>query len=130
MSQSIYRVLVADDDPTVALLMPVALDANEFSVVVVENGEDALTEFGRSPYDIVVLDIEMPGMNGFEVCAAIRRSRGRDLPVVLVSGHRDPEFVARAVALSAGYITKPVDWQLISTQLKAFLMESRSATSD
>lgn len=122
MSQPIYRVLVADDDPTVVLLMPVALDPEEFSVVVVDNGLDALAEFRRMPWDIVLLDVEMPGMNGFEVCAAIRQSHGRDLPVVLVSGHRNPESIARAEALNASYIAKPVNWQLISTQLKTLLV--------
>jgi len=127
MNQPICRVLVADDDPTVALLMPVALDPGEFSVVVVDNGLDALAEFKRTPCDIVLLDVEMPGMDGFAVCAAIRQSRGHDFPVVLVSGHRDPESIARAEQLNASYIAKPVNWQLISAQLKALLAQSRPA---
>lgn len=124
MSAPVYKVLAADDDPTVALLMPLALPAGSFDVSVVDNGDAALAEFLRADYDLVLLDIEMPGLDGFEVCAAIRQSRRAWVPVALVSGHNSPALLARATDLGAAYLTKPVDWQTIAARLTALLETS------
>ena len=104
------RILVADDDPTVALLMQVALPAPDFATTVVASGDAALEIFGQQPFDLVLLDVEMPGRDGFEVCREIRRRSGRSVPVLLVTGRNDPEFHARADELAADPIAKPVDW--------------------
>ena len=104
------RILVADDDPTVALLMQVALPAPDFATTVVASGDAALEIFGQQPFDLVLLDVEMPGRDGFEVCREIRRRSGRLVPVLLVTGRNDPEFHARADELAADHIAKPVDW--------------------
>lgn len=116
-----YRVLAADDDPTVALLMPVALAAPGFSVTVVGDGAAALAEFKQNPFDIVLLDVEMPEMDGFEVCRAIRQEAGGQVPVFLVSGHNDLHVVERASALGAGYLAKPLDWSSLGGRLRNFL---------
>lgn len=121
MTAPLYKVLVADDDPTVALLMPIALASDAFAVTVVNNGGEALAEFMRTRYDIVVLDVEMPELDGFEVCSAIRQSRRSEVPVVLVSGHNNPSVLARAADLQATYLTKPLDWQSIATRLREIL---------
>lgn len=119
MSQTCLRILVADDDPTVALLAQAALSAPGFAVTVVDNGSAAWAAFCQSAFDIVWLDVEMPEMDGFEVCAAIRHKAGETVPVVLVSGHCDAPFVERAVALRAEILGKPVDW----SSLAGFLQE-------
>ena len=124
MTAPVYKVLAADDDPTVALLMPLALPAGSFSVTMVDNGNEALAEFLRADYDLVLLDVEMPGLDGFEVCAAIRRSHRARVLVVLVSGHSSPALLARAAELGATYLTKPVDWQALGARLEA-LLEAR-----
>lgn len=121
MSQNRRSVLVADDDPTVALLMPVALAAHDFSVTVVDNGVAALAAFRQGHFDIVLLDVEMPEMDGFEACAAIRANETEDTLVVLVSGHCEAVFVERAAALGAEYISKPVDWSMLGTRLRDLL---------
>lgn len=121
MNLAPIRVLVADDDPTVALLMPVALAAPDFSVKVVGDGAAALAEFKNNPFDIVLLDVEMPEMDGFEVCRAIRQEVGGQVPVFLVSGHNDQQVVDRAAALGAGYLAKPLDWSSLGGRLRDFL---------
>lgn len=122
MSRPCYRVLVADDDPTVALLMPIALGGGDFAVTVVDNGGAAWAEFNQSVFDIVLLDVEMPEMDGFAVCAAIRRRQGgRRIPVVLISGRCDAVFVARVGELDAAYIAKPVDWSELPERLLSLL---------
>lgn len=110
------RVLVADDDPTVALLMQVALPAPGFSTTVVESGDAALACLGQQSFDIVLLDVEMPGRDGFEVCREIRR-RGAAVPVLLVTGRNDPDFHALARELVADHIAKPVDWGSLAARI-------------
>jgi len=124
MMATVCKVLVADDDPTVALLMPIALAAGAFDVTVVDNGGAALAEFLRADYDIVLLDVEMPELDGFSVCAAIRQSQRPRVPVVLVSGHNSVAMQARATDLGASYITKPLNWQSIAARLKEILAAS------
>lgn len=121
MIKAPWRVLAADDDPTSGLLMQAALGGSDFAVTVVADGSDALAEFRRSPFDIALLDVEMPGLDGFEVCAAIRQTHGAGFPVVLVSGRSDAEFLARAAQLSASHLAKPVNWAALATLLRAML---------
>src|SRR5574343_1691703 len=121
MNAGPWRVLVADDDPTAALLMRAALAGGDFLPTIVERGDLAWEAFCQAPFDLALLDVEMPGMDGFEVIAAIRASRGGGLPVVLVSGRADPEFFERAQALAAAVIAKPVDWSSLADRLRALL---------
>lgn len=125
MSRGPWRVLVADDDPTVALLSRAALAGGDFAPTIVDNGNDALAEFRQQPFDIVLLDVEMPGLNGFEVAAAIRASHGAGFPVVLVTGRSDPAFIAQVQALSADYIAKPVNWSSLADLLRTMLGTAR-----
>lgn len=123
MKQASIRVLVADDDPTVTLLMQAALAGPEFTLSAVDNGADAWAEFNRAVFDIVLLDVEMPEMDGFEVCAAIRQSSGAAIPILLISGHSDAQFVERASALGAKTLAKPVDWSSIAAHLRGLLCQ-------
>lgn len=96
MSNRPWRILVADDDPTAALLFPAALAGGEFELTLVDNGLDALAAFRRQAFDMALLDVEMPGLDGMAVCAAIRQSHGDAFPVLLVTGRHDAEFLALA----------------------------------
>jgi len=121
MSQQPCRVLFADDDPTMTLLMRAALATADFELTVAENGRAALAEFIKGDFDIVLLDVEMPEMDGFEVCAEIRRSARGATPVVLVTSHGDPAFLRRVAELSASHLAKPIDWQALRGMLKQLL---------
>lgn len=121
MSRDPWRVLVADDDPTVALLMPAVLGKPDFEVTVVEDGLAALSAFRQAVFDIVLLDVEMPEMGGFEVSAAIRATHGRSVPIILISSHGDPAFLARVEAMAIGYLAKPVNWQGLAAHVLGYL---------
>lgn len=125
MSSHSWQVLVADDDPTVALLMRAALGAPEFSLTVVNDGAAAWAEFRRSAFDVVLLDVEMPEMDGLAVCEAIRGSQGRQVPVVLITGHSEPAFVERAKTLRADFMVKPVDWSSLAARLREVLSAAK-----
>jgi len=121
MSNRPWRILVADDDPTAALLFPAALAGGEFELTLVDNGLDALAAFRRQAFDMALLDVEMPGLDGMAVCAAIRQSHGDAFPVLLVTGRHDAEFLARAQALAAGHLGKPVAWAALAGMLRSRL---------
>jgi predicted signal transduction protein with EAL and GGDEF domain len=116
------RVLVADDDPTVGLLMQAALEAQGYAVTVVEDGTSALAVFRANPADVVLLDVEMPGLTGYEVCEEIRRGWGADIPVVLVTGHDDVASIEHAYQSGAtDFMAKPINWTLIGHRLRYIL---------
>ncbi len=119
MSNRPWRILVADDDPTAALLFPAALAGGEFELTLVGNGLDALAAFRRQAFDMALLDVEMPGLDGMAVCAAIRQSHGDAFPVLLVTGRHDAEFLARAQSLAAGHLGKPVAWAALASMLRS-----------
>ncbi len=121
MSGPLWRILVADDDPTVGLLACAALAGSGFLPTVVDSGSAALAAFRCEAFDIALLDVEMPGMDGLEVGAAIRRLRGEAFPIVLVTGRDDGEFLQRARLLAATHIAKPVDWRTLPETLQQIL---------
>lgn len=122
------RVLVADDDPTVGLLMQAALEVQGYVVTVVEDGTTALAVFCAEPADVVLLDVEMPGLTGYEVCEEIRRGWGADIPVVLVTGHDDVASIERAYQSGAtDFMAKPINWTLIGHRLRYILRAFRDA---
>ncbi len=120
------RLLVADDDPTVALLMHAALDGDGFAVTVVDNGRAALECYLGTCFDLVLLDVEMPELDGFAVAAGIRRSARPTTPIVLVSSHGDAAFLARVAALDADYLAKPLAWSTLGQRLHKLLQGNPS----
>lgn len=116
------RVLVADDDPTVGLLMQAALESQGYAVTVVEDGAAALASFRAAPADVVLLDVEMPGLTGYQVCEEIRNGWGSEIPVVLVTGHDDVASIERAYQSGAtDFMSKPINWTLIGHRLRYIL---------
>ncbi len=112
------RVLVADDDPTVCLLMQAALEGQGFSVLLASDGAEAITMFKSESPDLVVLDVEMPGCSGYEVCTQIRQLVGQDVPVVLVTGRDDMKSIEMAYESGAtDFISKPINWTLIGHRM-------------
>ena len=130
MSEALPRVLVADDDPTVRLLLQAALESNGFAVTLAEDGLAAMAAFRSAPCDMVLLDVEMPGLTGFQVCEQIRLGWGEDIPVVLVTGHDDVDSIERAYQAGAtDFIAKPINWTLIAHRLRYVLRAFRTLQS-
>lgn len=122
------RVLVADDDPTTCLLMQAALRKAGFAVTTVDNGKAALECFATETFDIALLDIEMPELDGLLVCSELRRQFGPALPIVLVTGHDDREAIASGFEAGANdFISKPIDWLKLAERLAPLLQKSNPA---
>ena len=121
-------ILVVDDDAGQRLLTSAALAPGGFAVQEAEDGEHALRLFQREPPDLVMLDVVMPGLDGFAVCEAIRRlPGGRYLPILMVTSLDDLESVERAYQVGAtDFITKPIQWAILHHRVRYMLRASQA----
>ncbi|MGV8074244.1 MAG: putative bifunctional diguanylate cyclase/phosphodiesterase [Syntrophobacteraceae bacterium] len=124
-------VLVVDDDMAMRLLERKSLEDAGFHVEEAENGHEALAAFDRLKPDIVLLDVMMPEMDGFETCTRLRSIPGADLtPVLMVTGLDDTESIDRAYNVGAShFITKPINWSLLGHYVR-YLLRTRKAFDD
>lgn len=128
MSKQI-KVLLADDDPTVGLLMRATLEKEGYQICVVHDGLAALAAFEQGFFDLALLDVDMPGMNGIEVCAALRAKVGPTLPIVMVTGLVDADSIESAYRAGAtGFIVKPIHWALLPHQIGFQLHAAKTLT--
>jgi DNA-binding response OmpR family regulator len=104
-------VLVADDDEDILTLVAFRLERSGCDVVKARNGDEALRLAGELVPDLAVLDVMMPGLDGYEVTRALRRAdRTRELPVILLTARAEEADVARGMAAGADdYVRKPFD---------------------
>ena len=119
MLKKLLRILVVDDDPTSRRLMQAAFEKSGFLVSLAADGADALLQFRTTPCDMVMLDVEMPGMNGYQVCSALRAEVGDELPIVMVTGMDDIHSIQCAYDAGAtDFIAKPINWSLMGHRVK------------
>ena len=118
------KILVADDDPDLLDLVAYALSQTGYLVVKASDGTEALANFEAEAPDMVILDINMPGMTGFEVCSAIR---GRStVPVMMLTARGEEQDLVRALDLGADdYLTKPFSPRTLLARVKALLRRAR-----
>jgi diguanylate cyclase (GGDEF)-like protein len=122
MNSTMKRVLIADDDRSALMLMEAALRVAGFAVTMASDGEQAIAVFRRERFDLVMLDIDMPGRNGLDVCRDIRREAGDLLPIVMVTGMDDVDSVDAAYQAGAtDFISKPISWALIAHRVRYVL---------
>src|SRR5437762_8696200 len=104
------RLLVVDDDPNVARTLVELLAAHGYSAERAASGEEALDRLQHGGIDLVVLDVRLPGMNGFEACERIRERFGSALPVLMVTALGDTMSLRRGYEAGADdFLPKPVD---------------------
>lgn len=114
------RILVVDDEPSITEFVSFNLQKDGYLVDVAMDGNEALSRFAENEYDLVVLDIMLPGMNGYEVCKKIRETS--IVPVLFLSA-RDSEL-DKVVGLEIGaddYLTKPFGVRELAARIKALL---------
>ena len=114
------RILYVDDDPILREFAVVNLATERATIETAADGRAALAAIAGEPPDLVLLDLDMPEMDGFQVLEALRADpKFRDLPVIVVTGREDVEAVDRAFAVGAtSFVVKPLNWRLLSHQLR------------
>lgn len=119
-----HRVLVVDDEPRMRDLITLHLKG-EFHVESASSGEEALKILAERPFDVVILDVLMPGKDGWEVCQEIRRTF--DTPVIMLTALSGVEEKLEAFASGADdYVTKPFDARELVARIKALLRRKPS----
>lgn len=108
-------ILLVDDDVMVRLMAAEALIASGFEVMEAADGEQALDLFDRHEFSLVLLDVSLGGIDGFEVCRQMReRPHGRSLPIIMLTGMDDTHSIDSAYSLGAtDFVTKPLNWTLL-----------------
>lgn len=119
------RVLVVDDEPNIVLSLEFLMKKAGFEVEVARNGQEALEAIARRPPDVLLLDVMMPEMDGFEVCERLRADpRGRATKVVMLTARGRDSERQRGLALGAdAYVTKPFSTRELVERVKAMLAE-------
>ncbi|HEU4629132.1 MAG TPA: hybrid sensor histidine kinase/response regulator [Gemmatimonadaceae bacterium] len=107
----VRRVLIVEDSATQAAALAALLEEHGYATVTARDGEEALARVADTPVDLVLSDVVMPGLSGYDVCRRIKTELGRrDLPVVLLTGLSDPMDIIRGLESGAdNYITKPYE---------------------
>jgi CheY-like chemotaxis protein len=116
------HILVVDDEAPVRLLVEKILKAEGYKVTAVSGGMAALQEARESKPDLVVLDLSMPGIDGYSVCAMFKRDKTRKLPVIILSGlTRDKDLKQAQEAGCDAFLPKPIVREVLLAKIAELL---------
>lgn len=116
------KILLAEDCELNARLLSMLFNQNGIQVQVAKNGREAIDKIQLNNFDIVLMDLEMPVMNGYEATAVIRQQFGNTIPVIAMTAHTRPGEKAKCLQSGMnGYITKPADEELIFSAIYKLL---------
>ena len=120
------RVLTVEDDERIRQSVKLALEEEGWEVEEASSGEDAITAFLRKPADVVLIDIMLPGIDGFELCRKIRSASS--VPIVMVTARSDKHDVVAGLEAGADdYLTKPFAPKELSARIRALLRRIKTA---
>lgn len=121
------RILLIEDEATLSLLLQERLEKEGYSVSVCRDGVQGLSEALRGGFDLLVLDIRLPGRNGFDVCRELRR-HAKNLPVLMLTARGDVKDRVKGLKIGADdYLTKPFDVAELLARIEALLRRANNA---
>jgi diguanylate cyclase (GGDEF)-like protein/PAS domain S-box-containing protein len=128
MAANKQRILVVDDDENVRNLISAIFEGNGLDVITAETGPEGLAQASAQPVDLVLLDIALPGMDGFEVCRRLKEQEAtRSIPIMLITGRESVEDKVLGFGLGAtDYINKPFDTTELRARVHAVLRSKRA----
>jgi len=117
-----FRILVVDDLTDNLFLLQTILEAEGYEVDTADNGNLALSKIANSPPDLILMDVMMPDMSGYDVTKQIRQNHNIPfIPILLVTAHEDANDV-QGLALGANdFIRKPIEFDTLLSRIEAFL---------
>ena len=120
-----FHILVVDDDKNTRLLLKAVLESEGYTVYAAQNGEDALTVMDQQHIDLVVLDVMMPKMDGYEFTKILRDAQN-NLPILMVSAKQLPADKKKGFLVGTDdYMTKPIDEEEMLLRIKALLRRAQ-----
>ena len=115
----IREILVVDDDPITCKTVSRVLTETGYQVRTASNGIMALNETEKKRPDLILLDVMMPGLDGFETCRALRKITGKNLPIIMLTGLSDIDSVDQGFNAGAtDFMTKPLNWALLGQRIR------------
>jgi signal transduction histidine kinase len=122
------RILIVDDDPIVTSLMRATLENDRFSVIEAADGAEGLQAYEQYRPDLLLVDVVMPGMDGYELCRELRsRPLSAYVPIVMATSRDDVASIARAYDAGAtDFIPKPINWLVLNHRIRYILRASRA----
>jgi two-component system response regulator MtrA len=119
------RVLLVEDDPSIREIAALGLTRAGFRVSAIADGRQGLVQFRQAPFDLVILDVMLPSLDGFEICREIRRESR--VPIVMLTARTDTTDVVVGLELGADdYVTKPFEMPELVARVRAVLRRSSS----
>jgi DNA-binding response OmpR family regulator len=117
------RILIVDDEPNIVISLEYLMQREGFETAVAGDGEAALEALARAAPDLVILDVMLPGMNGFDVCERIRADpRWREIRILMLTAKGRETEIARGVRVGAdAYVTKPFSTKDLVAQVRRLL---------
>ena len=117
------KILIVDDDITTGIILEGYLQSCNHYIHIVDNGENALEWAEKIKPDLILLDIMMPGISGFEVCERLKNEKTtQDIPVLFISSLSDPDSHKKAIELGGdGFIIKPFNEEFVRAYVNLFL---------
>lgn len=121
-------IAVADDDPIVRDMVAACLEADGHAVHAFPNGAALVDALSKQTFDLFIIDLMMPTMDGFDVLARLRNDpEHRRSPRMIISSRNDTDALLQADAMGvAGYLIKPIDWQVVHFQVRGLLRLARA----
>jgi DNA-binding response OmpR family regulator len=116
-------ILIADDEPNIVISLEYLLQRDGYRVLVARDGQEALDAIAAGPPDLVLLDVMLPRVSGFEVCQTVRENPAlAGMPIVMLTAKGREIEVSKGMALGANaYVTKPFSTQELLAQIHALL---------
>ncbi len=122
------RILIVEDDRKIAQLESDYLESNGYETEMIEDGNQVIPELKENPYDLLLLDLMLPGCSGYDICRKIRDEI--DIPILMVTARTEGTDVIRGLGLGADdYITKPFDPSQLVARVRSHLKRYERLTS-
>ncbi len=126
---AIGKILIVDDDKNICELLRLYMEKEEYEVVLSHNGEDAVNKFSQVNPDLVLLDIMLPGQDGWQVCREIRKKS--DAPIIMITAKGETFDKVLGLELGADdYVVKPFDAKEVVARVKAVLRRMGKSTHE
>lgn len=123
------RVLAVDDNPQIQKLVKVNLQERGYAVDVADTGEEALEMFEAGDFDLILLDLILPGVSGIDVCAQLRQKS--DVPIIVLSAYEDEDLKVRALDAGADdYVTKPFAREELLARVRAVMRRAKASDAE
>src|ERR671932_2679576 len=130
MADRAPRILLVDDEPPIQTLLSFPLERDGYEVVAAADGREALARYSEQIFDLVVLDVMLPRMDGLEVCRRLR-AKGETVPIIMLTAKS--EEIDKVLGLELGaddYITKPLSMREFRSRVKAVLRRAALVRAD